>query len=163
VAAARCPAKAPARTAAMAQYRPGFPGRRNARVSHVAVKPHLPPLPGSEARKGRGEGRRVRAIGGEIERAQKRAGRERWERVGVLRVDSVRRERGAMLSRRAGKRTWRKDVQSEVHVLERRTCERVLCAEKRARRGPEQTCCGSLVRKSARENMSESAERESGD
>ena len=45
------PAKTPARTAAVAHYRPAFP---NAHVSHGAVKRHLPPLPGSEARKGRG-------------------------------------------------------------------------------------------------------------
>ena len=68
MAAARFPAKAPARTAAAeAQYWPGFPGRgemsrRNARVNHGEVKAHLPPLPGSEARKGRGEGQQVRAI-----------------------------------------------------------------------------------------------------
>ena len=53
----------------------------NAHVSHGAVKRHLPPLPGSKARKGRGEGQRVRAIGGEIERARKRAGKKRSERA----------------------------------------------------------------------------------
>ena len=67
VAAARFPAKALARTAAAkAQYRPGFPrrgemSRRNARVDHVATNAHHPHLPASEARKGRGEGWRVRS------------------------------------------------------------------------------------------------------
>ena len=114
------PAKPPVRTAAVAQHRAGFPKRpRESR--------HLPPLSVPKRGKQGGVGAACPlAIGGEIERAQKRAGKKRsessgggerqkrsgaelsrrvWKALVWLKARVKRRGRGAVRSRRAVRRT----------------------------------------------------------
>jgi len=107
----------------------GEVSRQSARVSHGAVKVHLPPLPASEARKGRGEGQRVLSRLAETDGTRPEEGEARsWK--DVLR-----------------KRSWRKQVRVLQRGCEREESGAQCCAD----------VCGELE-KPARERERESGD-----